>query len=443
LGTQPALSARIHIHIESWLLRAGLLALAVGQLVAHNPSGAVVALEGFVVSLIPLGIARLCRVHVPRPLELAFVFGMALQFASESTKLFELFYYWDKVVHPTLVALTGMLGAWLLLGYRDTFSKRMPIHLVAAFAMLLAITVGAFWEFVEFASDWFGNADLQKSNGDTITDILANNTGAFVATLLALWLYTRFFTDPQRDQAGRVAAWLADGPTRLVRRYGPAIGTFAAVLLAGVLFLAQWIDRGVPALAADLSPGASRQWQLAGSAPASDALVLSGDWLPDPRGICHENLDNPRPGSEKMGVLELTPGATYGGQPFTIKARYYEERPARSQGSEMDAGVAFGIRDEADFDLVEQNALHDILRLDDYIHARRRDLRDKLFRTHGDEWHTLEVTVSGPAVTAGVDGQTIYTVADVRDTDGPIGLWARGAAATCFSDVNVDVGSGS
>jgi hypothetical protein len=425
-----------------WLLRASLLALAVGQLLAHNPGGAMVALEGFVVSLLPLGIARLGRVHVPRPLEWAFVFGMALQFASESTKLFELFYYWDKVVHPTLVALTGMLGAWLLLGYRDTFSKRIPIHLVAAFAMLLAISVGAFWEFVEFGSDWFGNADLQKSNGDTLTDILANNTGAFVATLLALWLYTRFFTDPQRERTGRVAVWLADGPTRLVRRRGALVGALVTVLLTSVLFLSQWIDRGVPALAANLTPGASRQWQFAGSVP-SDALVLSGDWLLDSRGICHQNLDRPRPGSEKMGVLELTPGVTYGGQPFRMQARYYEERPPELQGSEMDAGVAFGIRDEGDFGLVEQNALHDVLRLDEYIHTRRRDLRDKLFRTHGDEWHTLEVAVTGATVTASVDGQPIYTVADVPDTNGPVGLWARGAAATCFSDVSIDVGSGA
>ena len=116
---------------------------------------------------------------MPRALEFAFVLGITLQFMSESTKLFEVLYYWDKLVHPTLVALTGMVAAWLLIGYRDAFGKHMPIHLVAAFGMLLGIAVGAVWEFIEFASDWFGNADLQKSNGDTITDIISNNTGAF------------------------------------------------------------------------------------------------------------------------------------------------------------------------------------------------------------------------------------------------------------------------
>ena len=173
------------------------------------------------------------------------------------------------------------------------------------------------------------------------------------------------------------------------------------------------------------------------------AQVISGDWVPDPRGVCRENLDDPKPGSEKMGILELTPGVTYGSEAFTIQARYYEERPEVTHGSEMDAGIAFGIRDPGDFDLVEQNALHDILRLDEFVHDTRRDLREKLFRTHGNEWHTLSLGVSGASVTAGADGQTIYTVTDVPNTDGPIGLWARAAGATCFSDVSVTVGHAS
>jgi hypothetical protein len=368
---------------------------------------------------------------------------MALQYVSESTKLFELFYYWDKLVHPTLVALTGMVGAWLLIGYRDAFAKRIPTHLVAVFGMLLAIGIGAFWEFIEFTTDWFQYSDLQKSNADTISDIVSNNTGAFLATLLALWLYTHHFSESQRHELGRIAQWLAHGPLLLLRRHGRLIGTCLGITAAALISVAVWSDQQVPALAAGLTPGASHEWHFTDSPPATDAQVLSGDWVPDPRGICRENLDDPKPGSEKMGVLELAPGTSYGDQPFTIQARYYEERPPELHGSEMDAGIAFGIRDPKNFDLVEQNALHDILRLDAFIQGRRRDLREKLFRTHGNEWHTLQVSVSGSSVSAGVDGQTIYSVANAPRTDGPIGLWARAAAATCFSDVSVSVGGAS
>ena len=205
----------MRLHWESWLLRLALLATVAYQVTSGNQDGAMVAGEGFVVCLLPLLVQRLAGTHVPRPLELAFVLGMALQFMSESTKLFELFTYWDKVVHPTLVALTGMIAAWFLLGYRDALGKRIPIHLAAAFGMLLAMCVGAFWEFVEFGSDWFGDANLQKSNADTITDIMSNDIGAFVATLFGLWLYTHVFGDNQRRELGLIARWLAHGPRGL------------------------------------------------------------------------------------------------------------------------------------------------------------------------------------------------------------------------------------
>lgn len=430
-------------HWESWLLRLALLATTAYQLITSNPSGAVVAGEGFVVSLLPVAVARLSKIHVPRPLELAFVLGMALQFISESTKLFELFTYWDKIVHPVLIAITAMSAVWLQLGYREAFHKRIPVHLSAAFAMLVGMSVGAFWEFVEFASDWFGAANLQKSNADTLTDILANNLGALVATLFGLWTYVHQLSPKQRHELGLVARWLAHGPSRLFDRYGRAVGTALAVLFGAVLFAAQWIDRDTPALASGLATGQTHVWTFsADPASAAQTQVLAGDWVPDQRGICRVNLEHPRPGSEKLGLLELAPGDAYGqaAQPFSVQARYFEERPPQTQGTEMDAGIAFGIRDDQDFDLLEQSALHDVLRLDRYIHGKRRDLREKLFRTHGNEWHLLRVDVAGAHVTASVDGQSIFAVDEVQNTAGGVGLWARAAAATCFSDVQIVTG---
>ena len=219
------------MHWESWLLRLGLLGLCGYQAATGNRDGATVAGEGVVVSLVPLLIARLSKTHMPRPLEFAYVLAMALQFASESTKLFELFTYWDKIVHPTLVALTAMIAAWLLLGYRDAYRKRLPIHFAALFGMLLGMCVGAFWEFIEFGSDWFGDANLQKSNGDTITDIISNDIGAFVATLFGLWVFSHLMSNDQRREMGEIARWLAHGPSRLLERHGRVVGVVVAALV--------------------------------------------------------------------------------------------------------------------------------------------------------------------------------------------------------------------
>ncbi|MCA1648552.1 MAG: hypothetical protein LC797_24855 [Chloroflexi bacterium] len=323
---------------------------------------------------------------------------------------------------------------------REAFGKRIPTQLGAAFGLLLGMSVGAFWEFIEFGSDWFGDANLQKSNSDTLTDIVSNDIGAFVATLFGLWFFTHHLSANQRREMGQVARWLAHGPRVLFDRHGRVIGTVLAGLFGVILCLAYWMDRDTPALASGLPAGQSRAWHF-GADLTGDTQTLAGDWVPDDRGICRVNLEHPKPGSEKMGLLELAPGFVYGDQPYTMQARYYEERPPVSEGTEMDAGIAFGIHDDQDFDLLEQSALHDILRVDRYIHGKRRDLREKLFRTHGNEWHTLQVDVSGSTASASVDGQMIYTVSDVPNTSGSIGLWARASAATCFSDAEVTVGT--
>jgi hypothetical protein len=434
------------VHWESWVLRVALLALAGYQLATGNRPGATVAIEGFVVSLIPLAIERLSKTHVPRLLEVAFVGGITLQFVSESTKLFELFTYWDKIVHPTLVALTALIAAWLIASYAEVQRKNMPVHLSAALALLLGMCVGAMWEYVEFASDWFGDANLQKSNGDTMTDVIANNIGAFVATLVGLWIFTQVLKPSQRQEMGHIAQWLAHGPSRVLDRFGRPIGVAVGVLFAAVVVLSQTIDLNRPALASGLAAGQAQEWALA-QEPTSDVLQLSGDWVPDERGVCRVNLEHPKPGSEKMGVLQLGPGTGYGldGQAFSVSTQYFEERPPREQGTEMDAGIAFGIRDSDNFLLLEQSALHDVLRLDEYVHGRRRDVREILARTHGDEWHTLGVRVDGAHVTALLDAQPMFEtdLDDAQLAQGGVGVWARAAAATCFSDAQAEVGDAS
>jgi hypothetical protein len=49
--------------------------------------------------------------------------------------------------------------------------------------------------------------------------------------------------------------------------------------------------------------------------------------------------------------------------------------------------------------------------------------------------------VDAGSVTAGLDGQPAYSVDGLADTAGGIGVWARTAAATCFSDVHVEGGA--
>src|SRR5438874_6195576 len=132
-------------HWESWALRALMAAALVYQLATRNLGGATTLAEGVVVSLAPLLVRRFSRTHVPRLIELAFMLAMALQFMSESFKLFEIYYYWDKIVHPAEILLTTFAFALLLLGYVDQYELRMARPFAAAVAMLFGASLGTLW----------------------------------------------------------------------------------------------------------------------------------------------------------------------------------------------------------------------------------------------------------------------------------------------------------
>jgi hypothetical protein len=212
--------------------------------------------------------------------------------------------------------------------------------------------------------------------------------------------------------------------------------------VAGLIGAGLWVDRGQPPPASGQPAGASQQWLFA-SGPA-DTTTLLGDWATDERGLCRINPEHPKPGSEKPGLVQVG-SAVYGadGAPFTLSGTYVEERPPITQGSQMDAGVAFGIRGPEDFYLLEENALHDVLRLDRFVRGHRRDVREEIYRTRGNEQHTLAVDVRGDQATASIDGKVGYTVRGLEDTDGGIGLFGRTAASTCFSQAAVQLDPGA
>ena len=422
-------------HWESWVLRLAILAVLAYQVIMRNRSGTTVAAEGLVVSLAPLVVQRWGRTHVLRRIELAFTLTIALQFVSESLKLYEIFYYWDKFAHPAEVFLATFMFGQLFLGYVDTYGVRLQRPFVAFVTLIFGATLGATWEFVEFVSDWFGNADLQKSNADTMTDILSNDIGALTAMLLAFWLYHHVrTTERQREELGHLARWLTNGIGRLLDRHGVLIGALFFLLLGSLVAAAWLVDRHPVPLPPGVNHGQPQRWSFTPAALPAGATVLSGEWQPDEKGVCRVNPQDVRPGSEKAGLLGLAPGSAYGPDaPFTLTARYLESRPPQSRGSQMTAGIAFAVRSPVDFYLLEASALHDFVRLDHFVHGRRRDLREKRVRTHGNEWHELQARIFPGQVQAYIDGRLIFQQTQLADLTGGIGLWARVSQAACFS----------
>jgi hypothetical protein len=304
--------------------------------------------------------------------------------------------------------------------------------------MLFGMTLGASWELVEFAFDWFGNANLQKSNADTLTDVLTNDAGAIFGALFAFWLFRHHTTEAQRLKCGEIADWLTDRLARLLERHGFAVGIAVGLAFATTIGLGWLMDRR-PIPPPPLSSGQPETWDFTQSGTAHAASVL-GEWQPEEQGICYVTADKPLPGSEKMGLLALEPESSYGSDgPFALTATYVVDRPPLGDGTAMEAGLAFGIRNPDNFYLLRASAIHDVVAIERYVHGRKRVLREERLRTRGDEARALTVQVQGDHVAATVDGRPVLREDGLVETAGGVGLWARATARACFSDAQVMV----
>jgi hypothetical protein len=150
------------------------------------------------------------------------------------------------LAQPMVVLVVVLLVGLLVLAYRDRRGVQLSDQLTALLTMLVGVTFGMLWELLEFILDWAISTDLQPTNTDTMTDLLAANVAAVVGGGLATWLYCHWLKPARRQQLGNLAGRLFDGPSRVLDRHGLAmIVAFTALLVLAVTVL--WFaGRSVP-----------------------------------------------------------------------------------------------------------------------------------------------------------------------------------------------------
>jgi uncharacterized membrane protein YjdF len=132
-------------------------------------------------------------VNLPRRYDLAFVGAMTLTGWGDALGLYDRFSSYDNFVHflvpfaiaPIVYILLARLE--VLPNLRDTSEAR---HHLGVFVVTLALglAIGALWEIFEWSSDHMLGSHLQHGQTDTITDLVADGSGALVGgALLAVW----------------------------------------------------------------------------------------------------------------------------------------------------------------------------------------------------------------------------------------------------------------
>src|ERR1700730_8168137 len=126
----------------------------------------------------------------------------------------------EQLVHCVAALCVTLAVGLLVLGWRDQAAIDLSDQLAALLSIFAGIGFGVAWKLTEFVLDWVFVIDLQKSNSQTMLDLLANDVGAVVAAVLATRLYCHALSTRQRQEFGAAAAWLVRGSNRVLDRHG-------------------------------------------------------------------------------------------------------------------------------------------------------------------------------------------------------------------------------
>jgi hypothetical protein len=102
---------------------------------------------------------------------------------------FEQYWWWDLFVHLLLGLVVGSIGFLLVLELTKhrPESAKLSSGMLVIFAFAFSVAIGTIWEIIEFTIDSLFGTNLQLSSlRDTMTDLIADTTGALIIGLTGL-----------------------------------------------------------------------------------------------------------------------------------------------------------------------------------------------------------------------------------------------------------------
>ena len=173
-----AVRAELEENKNTFLVYTGLRFLVIFVMILQifngNYQNVFLCLLTLVLMIMPSVIQAAFKVEFPSPLEIVIlVFIFAAEILGEISAFYIRFPYWDTILHT----LNGFLCAALGLSLVDLMNrqKKMLFELSPLFMAIVAfcfsMTIGVFWEFFEFAMDFFCELDMQK---DTVVHVISS-----------------------------------------------------------------------------------------------------------------------------------------------------------------------------------------------------------------------------------------------------------------------------
>ncbi|MDR1025341.1 MAG: hypothetical protein LBL56_06390 [Treponema sp.] len=147
------------------------------------------------------------KIDIPDILEvIILIFIYAGIFLSAQFKLYYRFFWWDDLLHTLSGIIMGFIGFIVIYKINYRYSMDISPLLVALFSFTFAVTLGVFWEILEFTCDALIGSANQKwdlsdtailmgkpyqGSGlrDTMSDLILDCIGALVTSLITYYMY--------------------------------------------------------------------------------------------------------------------------------------------------------------------------------------------------------------------------------------------------------------
>lgn len=159
----------------------GVLFVAVSQFFNGNYYDVFLCGITFVMFLIPPIVSRHSKVYLPDTLQMIIViFIFSAQILGEIKEYYLYYSFWDTALHTVNGFLCGVIGFAVVnvLHNSERFYVSLSPLFLAMFGFCFSMTIGVFWEFIEFTMDTLFHTDMQKDIFlDSISSILLNPAG--------------------------------------------------------------------------------------------------------------------------------------------------------------------------------------------------------------------------------------------------------------------------
>jgi len=178
---------KIHLFVAIIIILSLIVAISI-SIVQEEWLVLFISISALILTLSPTLLEWKYKIDIPEELEIAIIaFIYATLFLGEAYGFYTKIWWWDLFLHLGSGIALGLIGFIILFVLdRKSHIKANPYVLVL-FAFCFALAIGALWEIFEFCMDIFFGFKMQKSNIDTMTDLIVDAVGALIASVLGFF----------------------------------------------------------------------------------------------------------------------------------------------------------------------------------------------------------------------------------------------------------------